>query len=168
MPPKLSELQEIPNAAQPTAGVGLTLDLNGNVPYGATPTQTYAPSIYSTTGSPSLGNGSITGGYFQVGRMVFGGVNLTIGSTTNLGTGFSGVTLPVPIAALTWIGNLGWGYLYDSSASSLWTTVLQPSGTSAGIFLFTATGGGFFTTATTPAVWASGDSWVANFTYFAG
>jgi hypothetical protein len=56
---------------------------------------TYTPTWDATSSSPSIGNGSIVGRYRQVGKTVTFSIVLTVGSTTNVGTGIYEFGLPV-------------------------------------------------------------------------
>jgi len=56
---------------------------------------TYTPTWASDSGTPSIGNGSITGRYKQIGKTVFFNLKLTYGSTTTGGSGAWMFGLPV-------------------------------------------------------------------------
>jgi hypothetical protein len=56
--------------------------------------QTYTPSLTSGGTAPTLGNGTITGNYTRHGAGVTIQGELTIGSTTSLGTGGLSISLP--------------------------------------------------------------------------
>lgn len=60
-----------------------------------TPWTTYAPDWTASTSDPSIGDGSITAVYRQVGKTVDYAGRLIIGSTTTLGTGTWRMSLPV-------------------------------------------------------------------------
>lgn len=55
----------------------------------------YTPTLSATAGSPTIGNGTITGAYSQIGKSVFAKIKITAGSTTNFGTTKMTLTLPV-------------------------------------------------------------------------
>ena len=55
----------------------------------------YTPTWTSDSGTPSIGNGSITGRYKQIGKTVFFNLKLTYGSTTTGGSGAWMFGLPV-------------------------------------------------------------------------
>lgn len=61
--------------------------------------QTYTPTPTQTSGSFSLGNGTLTGAYCKTGRTVSFRVNLTMGSTTTYGSGDFNFPLPVSSAS---------------------------------------------------------------------
>ncbi len=54
----------------------------------------YTPTWTAQSANPSLGNGTLVGSYFQKGLLVDVFLNLTIGSTTTLGTGLWLFSLP--------------------------------------------------------------------------
>jgi hypothetical protein len=55
----------------------------------------YTPTWTSDSGTPSIGDGSITGRYKQIGKTVFFNLKLTYGTTTTGGSGAWMFTLPV-------------------------------------------------------------------------
>jgi hypothetical protein len=78
----------------------------------------YTPTWTAATTNPSLGNGALVGRYIQIGKTVNVFVQLTIGSTTTLGTGgwiFSvpfAAKVPVSMAFLVTMlrSGIGWSY----------------------------------------------------------
>lgn len=60
---------------------------------------TYTPTWTSTGTAPAIGNGSLTGRYMKIGRMVFCEINMIAGSTTTFGTGNYSFSLPVQAAS---------------------------------------------------------------------
>lgn len=67
----------------------------------------YTPTWTAGTTNPTLGNGTLIGRYSRVGRMITFHINLTIGSTTNLGSGSYAWALPVPVTSVDvhFVGN---------------------------------------------------------------
>lgn len=61
-------------------------------------TNAYTPVWTATTTNPTVGNGSLTGNYWQVGKLVLGSWRLVLGSTTSIGTGTYSFSLPVASA----------------------------------------------------------------------
>jgi hypothetical protein len=61
--------------------------------------QTYTPTWTATTTNPTLGNGTLTGAYKQIGKTVFVRVKLSWGSTTTGGSGDWRFSLPVTAAS---------------------------------------------------------------------
>lgn len=84
---------------------GLTLDATGLKISGAGDWTAYTPVLTASTTNPSIGNGSITGAYSQVGKTVNFSIDLRIGSTTTRGVGRWYLSLPVvPNARLQTVG----------------------------------------------------------------
>lgn len=54
----------------------------------------YSPAWTATTTNPTLGNGTLTGAYQELGRTVNVRIVLTVGSTTSAGTGVYSFSLP--------------------------------------------------------------------------
>lgn len=69
--------------------------------FGDTAWGTYTPVWSATTTNPALGNGKIAGSYTKVGSSCHVVVMLTIGSTTNKGSGIYKFSLPFPAAIVT-------------------------------------------------------------------
>jgi hypothetical protein len=61
----------------------------------ANPWSTYSISWTASTSNPGIGNGTLAGRYKQVGKTVFVNIQLVIGSSTTLGTGYWQFSLPV-------------------------------------------------------------------------
>lgn len=55
----------------------------------------YTPTWTATTANPAIGNGTITGRYIKIGRLVRYAWKITAGSTTTFGTGNYNVSLPL-------------------------------------------------------------------------
>lgn len=131
---------------------------------------TYTPTWTATSGTPAVGTGgSLTGDYFQVGKLVVFRMNLVLGTTgMSTGTGTWAFGLPVAhIAAPSGIGqhglNLG-GYFEDSGVRAY----AQPGGrlktSSTTAFEITYSldsatnpGSGSTVGATAPFTWGSAD-----------
>ena len=56
--------------------------------------QSYTVSWTAATTNPSIGNGTLSGRYTQIGKTVIGSISLTMGSTTTYGTGAWSFSLP--------------------------------------------------------------------------
>ena len=56
--------------------------------------QSYTVSWTAATTNPSIGNGTLTGRYVQIGKTVICAVSLTMGSTTTYGSGSWNLSLP--------------------------------------------------------------------------
>jgi hypothetical protein len=72
---------------------------------------TYVPVVTSGGTAPSLGNGTLTGAYVRVGKLVHCRIFFQFGSTTNLGTGTLSWSLPLAAASpsglttAVWVGS---------------------------------------------------------------
>lgn len=89
-------------ATGPTGPTGAASTVVGPTgPTGATgafaisPWTTYTPTLYGSATNPTLGNGSITGRYMNVGATIFGEIRIIAGTTGfNRGSGTYTVSLP--------------------------------------------------------------------------
>ena len=143
--------------------------LNIGVSYNSGSFTSYTPEWTGTTTSPSIGNGTLSGRFFMVGKQVTVDIRVTPGSTTSFGSGNYRISLPVP-ANTTVISNwhpLGSGSFLDTSASSVYflhvmyasaTTVLARN-------IGSATGTTADWGATTPATAANGDAFAFRIVY---
>ena len=114
----------------------------------------YTPVWSATITEPTLGNGSLTGSYSQVGNFVKADVTLAIGSTTTLGEGRYAFTTPlsasVPKSATAWLTSTG-------AVTPVLATITGNS-----ITLQTSTGTFFDHTLT---AWAEGTTLAIEITY---
>jgi hypothetical protein len=80
----------------------------------------FTPTWSSSGTQPTIGNGSLIGRYMRVNKLVYVSMQLTIGSTTNVGTGAFLFGFPVTAAATpTNFGTMpNGGFLYDNSAGT--------------------------------------------------
>lgn len=77
----------------------------------------YTPVWGSSGTAPAVGNGTITGRYIKVGKLVFWKVSLVLGSTSTVGTGNYTWTLP-PFAASGSTVDNSTGIYLDNSAGT--------------------------------------------------
>ena len=130
----------------------------------ATAWTAYTPTWTTSGTAPSLGNGSLTGAYQQLGKTVFVRVHLTFGSTTTAGTGNWRMTLPVAakstnhvVMPATYLDNTVNWYIgmvnceYDGNAN--YVVPLLGSSPSAAV------------TNTAPFTWGNTDSLTFNGSY---
>jgi len=74
----------------------------------------YTPAWTATTTNPVINNGSITGWWQQINKLVVGNIWIVVGSTTNIGSGFYRFSVPLAINANQFfVGNL---QILDNSA----------------------------------------------------
>jgi hypothetical protein len=77
----------------------------------------YTPAWTASTTNPTIGNGTIVGRWISAGKMVLFKIQVTIGTTTTLGTGNYSITLPT---AAHFRYETFSGTLRDVSASVTW------------------------------------------------
>ena len=125
--------------------------------------QTYTPAWTTGGSAPSLGNGTLTGRYAQVGKTVHGAVALTMGSTTTFGTGAYFLSLPVTASANV-MGAIGLVDVKDASpaADYIHAAVISTTTTFA---LYSMAAPAAAATNTAPITFASGDIIYARFSY---
>lgn len=114
--------------------------------------------VWTATGTaPALGNGTLTGRYFRIGNLVVAWVNLTLGSTTTMGTNTWGFSLPFPRD--TAILHLGSARIFQSGVTyRAGVPVATANVVNVFVDAFASAAG-----ATTPHTWVSGDA--LNFMY---
>ena len=130
-------------------------NLNANAKY-ATYVSTWAG------GSPSIGNGSITAYFVQIGEIVHLSMKILPGSTTNLGSGGVTYTFTLPVTAHANAIDQGSGYYLDSgTAYGIMTASINTTTT------FQLHSPNILTPwrKSTPFTWADGDQIFASLTY---
>lgn len=120
----------------------------------------YSPALSSGGTAPTLGNGTLTGKFSRSGGQVRAVINLTIGSTTNLGSGELRFSLPTPRSDAT-IETVGRARL------QLGATQYFADGDIPGIvgYVRLFRDGSGSVTATSPGTFAAGDTIRMGFTY---
>lgn len=126
--------------------------------------QTYVPTWASTGTQPALGNGTITGRYIQIGKLVYFTVTLTMGTTTTFGTGIYTFTLPVTANSSSPQYDLGLGHGRDASAAADYISAAIPASTTTVALETFASPTGNWTNAV-PVTWATSDTIVISGTY---
>lgn len=117
---------------------------------------TYVPTWTADSVNPSLGNGTIAGRYFQIGKFVFVTIKLLAGSTTTFGTGNWLFTLPIAASAShpPLVQGL-LGSAYDVGSAAVYHVTLRSDGRVLGFN--SATGGQSVVSSTIPFTWADTD-----------
>lgn len=118
---------------------------------------TWTPTWAATTTNPTLGNGTLDAAHITAGKLFIFQIDLTIGSTTNPGSGTYSFTLPVTPASggrLTFYGSA-----FDTSAANTYPIAGIYTGGVLSLRQFPGTAGGAFATLThaSPFAWATGD-----------
>lgn len=138
----------------------LNQQLRDNLKAIGDPWQSYTPTLTGWT----LGNGTLTGYYMQAGKLVWGKVFLTLGSTSSP-SGNLVISLPVTKVADDGVFTSlqGTAVLFDTSASAraVYSTVHNSITTARFVSSASATP----VDATTPWTWANGDKLNATFMY---
>lgn len=124
----------------------------------------YTPTWGNTGTANTLGNGTISGNYIQIGKLVFFDMTLTWGSTTASGNGTW--TFTAPVAGTTLFGfsivMSDSGVYYNGGVLGSSSTVYQAEAISSGTpTQFTGV------TATVPFTWATSDFLYTRGWYFA-
>lgn len=123
----------------------------------------YTPAWTASTTNPVIGNGSITGIWQQINKLVVGQIWIVTGSTTTYGTGFYRFSVPLAIKAEQYyVGNL---QILDNSAGFAAYIGAGLPVTSGGTTIeFRTHGAGTFTP-TSPITLANGDQIRIQFVY---
>jgi len=122
-------------------------------------TVSYTPTLTSGAGSPSLGNGTLTGYYTFDGSYVNAYISLTLGSTTSLGTGEIRFSLP-KVAYVDQVVGQGW----ISVASVNYTAIAKMGSSQSYVALVRDTSGSV--TYNSPGVFTAGDFIRVQVSYF--
>jgi len=149
-------------ATQYTAGLsaGQVLTAATMNSIGAVP-EAYTPVWTATTTNPAIGNGSISGEYFRIQKLVVGSIFILCGSTTTYGSG--DYRFSVPITATGDFVSPVYGQILDASAG-------YPAYVGMGIWVTTTTfefrtHGATVAKATTPITLATSDQLRFTFIY---
>ena len=152
------------------AGVLQNVSLDGgsntftNIPVSAMASEAwtnYTPTLSAAAGSPSLGNGTLTGRYQKVGRRVTVFAELVLGSTTNIGTTSTRISLPFTPAAKTYGGICR---VVDASLSQTYVGWTETFSGNAYV-TFTTHGATADVNGTAPMTWATSDILRFELTY---
>ena len=119
----------------------------------------YTPTWTATGGTPTIGNGTLTGDYIKTGQICHVRVTLTFGSTTSV----SGTTVWQFSLPFTAVGPVAGSFtFYDASAAMQSGQTLRDSG---GNTILAQTGASAYIGATSPVTWATGDYGLLTATY---
>lgn len=119
----------------------------------------YTPTWTATVSNPTLSNGSLSGAYLKMGKLVFLSIVLQFGSSTSVGSGVYSFTLPGTAASS---GNF-YGLAIDSGGARNYTTIGYFSDST---HISGYAEGGNFVGHNQPFSWATGDSWQLSGFYF--
>lgn len=111
----------------------------------------YTPTWAGTGGSPSVGNGTISGSYWTQGKVALVFFSLTWGGTTTANSA-TAWTFSIPVTATRLQGA---GMAFDTSTGNLYpVNFYSASSTTVGLVFNNGSGN---ITATNPMTWATGD-----------
>ncbi|TCJ23016.1 hypothetical protein [Nocardioides jejuensis] len=125
----------------------------------------FTPSWTGSSSNPAIVNGTIAGGYMQVGKTVHFWIEITMGTSTTYGTGNWQLTLPVPEAAHRWLFT---GNARDTSAVATFPLFAERTGSNLlTLRALPTTAGNAYVPATSavPFTWASADVLTISGTY---
>ncbi|WP_020393475.1 hypothetical protein [Kribbella catacumbae] len=129
-------------------------------PFPATAWDSYVPTWLTSGNAPSLGNGTLTGAYKQLGKLVTFRIRILMGSTTTYGTGEWRLSYPVG-AATSPVGGLS-GYVFRSGPQ-YWGLIGVGFATNS--FRMIGSAGNALVTGTAPVAFAAGDELLIGGTY---
>ncbi len=124
--------------------------------------ETYTPTWASSGTQPAIGNGTRSGRYCRIQKLVVAQIYFAFNTTTTFGTGNYGFGLPFTPATTGKVLGLFGGY--DASAGFVWYGFNVWNASGAEFNLYTITTGGIVG-ATAPITWASGDILSGTITY---
>ena len=151
-------------ATQYTAGlsVGQVLTAATMNSIGAV-SETFTPTWTSSGTQPAIGNGTLSGRYFRIQKLVFVQMLLIAGSTTTFGTGIYFFALPINSrTGLYGYMPPGIGKAYDQSAATPYLGQAQFYGTTDKLTVQFPTG---ILGATTPMTFAQNDEIIMTYWY---
>lgn len=118
------------------------------------PWTAYTPTWTAVTTNPVLNNGTLTGKYREIGKTIDYRIELTIGSTTTLGSGNYRFTFPVTARAATGFAPLGRALCFDTSLTA---RAYRNVGYNTTTTLLLSDDSGTQVSNTVPFTWATGD-----------
>lgn len=124
----------------------------------------YTPAWTSSGTAPVLNNGTLTGTYIQVGKLVIGQANLIMGSTTTFGTGNYRLSVPIAMTGSASTRIFGDAILYDNSTTT--TAFASMRWQSSTTLDFRADAGTGQVANATPWTWAQSDRFEIAFLYW--
>jgi len=120
--------------------------------------QTYTPALTADSGSPAVGNGAVLGRYRNVGGLMHVRAGITLGSTTNFGTGNVYLSLPATHVTLGQRETVGVAEAFDLSATKSYICSVVPITPYAKVAFGPDGAVGLSGSAGVPFTWATGDT----------
>jgi len=131
----------------------------------ATTSTTYTPTWASTGTQPTLGNGTLSGRYIKINKLVWVQIFMLTGSTTTYGTGLYSWSIPSGIPARSGLFNFmsqGVGRLYDPVTGPYFGHAGFYAGSTTAITLYV---GNTVAQPTAPFTFTTNDEVIMTFTY---
>lgn len=123
--------------------------------------QSYTPTWTAGTTNPSIGNGTLSGRYIQIGKLVYCQFTMRAGSTTTFGSGIWRFSYPVaPNTTYANLYQVGSIYALDDGAADYNGITQYAGATYMGLII-----SGNWVSATAPFTWANGDVLEVNVIY---
>ena len=113
--------------------------------------QPYTPTWTASVTNPSIGNGTLSGKYIQIGKFIQANILIQFGSTTSFGNGDYIFRLPVKAKNNIYVGP-AWGAL----AGNLYVFCTANSGLT---HIKLVSNGAWYVAHNKPGIWANGD-WI--------
>ena len=126
--------------------------------------QSYTVSWTAATTNPSIGNGTLSGRYVQIGKSVIYSIALVMGSTTTYGSGIWRFSLPKLVANSS-VRYIGQWRAYDASTGASYSGVTSLSSGNSGIIIFSRDQGSSTLSNVVPFTWASSDELFVTIVY---
>ena len=121
----------------------------------------FVPTWSSTGSAPAIGNGTIAGTYWRIGKLIFFIESLILGSTSTVGTGTYTFTIPGVAAN---VGAVAFGVAVDASAALTYGVNCVLSDTTHLVPYPTNVAGSAGITPTVPFTWTTSDAlYIAGF-----
>jgi hypothetical protein len=141
------------------------LTLTDSVPVDASnyismPRQVYTPT-WTSGGSPAIGDGALNGSYIYDGDTCRGNIQITIGSTTNVGSGAWSFSLPKQAAR----NSSGSCYVEDATGPAVYAGVSHIAAGASVVRCAISGSTAAYMGSATPITWATGDKIEIDFDY---
>lgn len=123
--------------------------------------QSYTPTWTASTTNPSIGDGTLSGRYIQIGKLVYCQFTMRAGSTTTFGSGIWRFSYPVaPNATNANLYQVGSVFATDINVGSYYGITQYSGATYMGLHV-----NNVWVSATAPFTWANGDVLEVNVIY---
>jgi hypothetical protein len=125
--------------------------------------EAYTPAWTSTGTAPVLNNGTLTGMYFRLNKLIIARATWTAGSTTTFGTGGYRISLPITTNGANFL--TGYAQYTDASTFNTYVMICQPITTTTVQMNWNVGGLNGVWGQANPVAMANGDSCQMTFIY---